>query len=65
MLGAAPVAKETDPAAYTLNLQANYIAHQATPGAFEQSIELYQQALEIAPDYIQPWLNLAVIYTVQ
>ena len=65
LLGAAPVAKETDPAAYTLNLQANYMAHQATPGAFEQSIELYQQALEIAPDYIQPWLNLAVIYTVQ
>jgi len=65
LLGAAPTAKETDPAAYTLNLQANYMARQATPEAFEQSIALYQQALEIASDYIQPWLNLAVIYTVQ
>jgi len=65
LLGAAPVAKETEPAAYTLNLQANYVAHQVTPGAFEKSIALYQQALEIAPEYIQPWLNLAVIYTVQ
>jgi len=65
LLGVAPAAKETDPAAYTLVLQANHMSIQGTPETFEQSIALYQQALEIAPDYTAAWLNLAVVYTVQ
>jgi len=65
LLGAAPAARETDPAAYTLVLQADYMAIQGTPETMEQSIALYQQALEIAPDYAVGWTDLAAIYTVQ
>jgi TolB-like protein/Flp pilus assembly protein TadD len=62
LLGAAPVAMETDPEAYSLYLQARHLARQGTAKAFEQSIALYKQALAISPDYIAAWDGLAVVY---
>jgi len=65
LLGAAPTVEETDPEAYALYLQANQLSRGATPWGFEQSIVLYRQALEIAPDYAAAWVNLAVTYAAQ
>ena len=62
LLSAAPVAKETDPEAYALFLQARHLGRQGTAKAFEQAIALYQQALAIAPDYIAAWDGLSAVY---
>jgi len=65
LLGAALTVEETDPEAYALYLQANQLSRGATPWGFEQSIVLYMQALEIAPDHAAAWINLAVTYAAQ
>ncbi|MSQ99288.1 MAG: tetratricopeptide repeat protein [Xanthomonadales bacterium] len=65
LLGAAPAAKETDPAAYVLYLQARQLFRQGTAEGFEQSIVLYQQALAIAPDYAAAWAGLSESYSRQ
>ncbi|MEE8042170.1 MAG: tetratricopeptide repeat protein, partial [Pseudomonadales bacterium] len=65
LLSAAPVARETDPEAYALYLQARHLGRQGTAKAFEQSIALYQQALTIAPDYVEAWDGLAAVYSDQ
>jgi tetratricopeptide (TPR) repeat protein len=65
LLGAAPTVRKTDPAAYALFLQARYLFHQGTSDSFEQSSALYQQALEIDPDYAAAWAGLALLNTVQ
>ncbi|MFB3077036.1 MAG: hypothetical protein ACE1Y4_03425, partial [Lysobacterales bacterium] len=61
LLGAAPTVREIDPAAYALFLQARYMAHQGTPEAWEQSLALYEQVLEIYPDYAAAWVGLAAM----
>lgn len=65
LLGAAPEAKETDPAAYVLYLQARQLQRQRTPEGHAQSIDLYQRALAIAPDYAASWVGLSENYSVQ
>ena len=60
LLGAAPKAKQKDPRAYALFLQARDVGYQATPSAFEQAISLYRQALAIDPAYAEAWDGLAV-----
>ncbi len=65
LLGAAPKAKETDPAAYVLALQARQLLRQGTAEGFEQSMALYQQALAIAPDYATAWAGLSESYSRQ
>jgi len=65
LLGDAPTVKETDPEAYALYLQARHLRRQDTPEAYEQSIALYQQALEIDPDYAAAWDGLARNYARQ
>jgi len=59
LLGAVPTVEETDPAAYTLFLQARHLGRQFTADGFKHSIALYQQALEIVPDYAAVWAGLA------
>jgi TolB-like protein/Tfp pilus assembly protein PilF len=51
LLGAAPKARETDPEAYALYLQAAQLERQGTAGAFAQSDALYRRALAIDPRY--------------
>jgi TolB-like protein/class 3 adenylate cyclase/Tfp pilus assembly protein PilF len=62
LLNGVPTVKETDPEAYALYLQARHLSRQDTPLAYEQSISLYQQALEVDPDYAASWDGLATIY---
>jgi TolB-like protein/class 3 adenylate cyclase/Flp pilus assembly protein TadD len=59
LLGAAPTARQTDPKAYTLYLQAVQLGRQNTPEAFTQSDALYRQVLEIDPRYAPAWHGLA------
>jgi TolB-like protein/cytochrome c-type biogenesis protein CcmH/NrfG len=59
LLGVAPTVEKTDPAAYALFLQARHLARQVTPGVFERSNTMYEQALEIEPDYAAAWAGLA------
>src|SRR5262245_29352342 len=44
LLGAAPIAKTTDPKAYALFLRARELARLLTEASLEQAIPLYQQA---------------------
>jgi TolB-like protein/cytochrome c-type biogenesis protein CcmH/NrfG len=62
LLGDAPKAKTTDPEAYALFLQAREMQRQYNSAAFEQSIELYRQALAIGPTYAAAWVGLATVY---
>jgi adenylate cyclase len=65
LLGSVPPAEETDPRAYALMLQARYLARLGTAEGYSDSISLYQQALEIAPDYLAALDGLAANYTNQ
>ena len=65
LLGTAPTVEETDPEAYALFLLARQLYRQGTVESIEQSIALYEQALEIAPDYAAPWAGLANSYITQ
>ncbi|HKX56856.1 MAG TPA: tetratricopeptide repeat protein [Xanthomonadales bacterium] len=62
LLGEIPAAEEIDSRAYALLLQARYLARQGTAQAYEDSIKLYQQALEIHPDYLSALDGLAANY---
>ena len=62
LLGEVPVPEEIDSQAYALLLQARYLARQGTAAAYEDSIKLYQQALEIHPDYLSALDGLAANY---
>jgi TolB-like protein/Tfp pilus assembly protein PilF len=62
LLGQIPHAKEVNPEAYSLYLQARHLRRQFSAESYEQSIALYQQALAIEPDYPAAWIGLAVVY---
>jgi tetratricopeptide (TPR) repeat protein len=59
LLGAVPTARQTDPKAYALYLQARQLGYLGTGDAFKQSDALYRQALEIDPRYAPAWDGLA------
>ena len=62
LLGNVPRVEETDPEAYALSLQALHFSNLLTPEGWEQSIALYQQVLDIAPDYSPAWAGLSRNY---
>jgi len=62
LLGAVPRSRHIDTKAYALFLQARELARQYNAEAFERSIDLYKQALVIAPDYVAAWAGLAEDY---
>lgn len=62
LLGNVPRARQTDPEAFTLFLQARYYLDQFTPESLEKSAEIYQQALVLAPDYPPALKGLAEVY---
>ena len=59
LLGAAPKARTTDPAAYALYLQAVQLGRQHTAEAFKQSDALYRKVLAIDPRYAPAWVGLS------
>jgi TolB-like protein/tetratricopeptide (TPR) repeat protein len=65
LLGEAPKVIETDPEAYALVLQARQLNHQGTAESWERSLDLYQQALAIAPDYAPAWAGISNVYMKQ
>jgi TolB-like protein/Tfp pilus assembly protein PilF len=65
LLGTAPTVDETDPEAFALFLQARQLFRQGTAESLEQSIALYERALEIEPDYAAAWAGLANNYITQ
>jgi TolB-like protein/Tfp pilus assembly protein PilF len=65
LLGGAPKAQETEPAAYALFLQARFLGRQFTAESLEQSIDLYRQALAIDPEYAPAWDHLSASYSNQ
>ncbi len=63
--GQSPSVKETDTRAYTLFLQARYLANQFTPESLDQAATLYREALDIDPDYSRAWSGLGWVYANQ
>jgi len=62
LLGAAPKAAVTVPAAYALYLKGLEQARLGSIQSHEAAIQFYQEALAISPDYAQAWAALADIY---
>ena len=58
LLGAAPKARTTDPAAYALYLQAVQLARQSNDEAYKQSDALFREVLAIDPQYAPAWTEL-------
>jgi tetratricopeptide (TPR) repeat protein len=65
LLGAVPTARQTDPTAYAMYLQARQLGHQGTADAAKQSDALYHQALAIDPRYAPAWEQLASNYILE
>ena len=65
LLGATPKARESDPKAYALYLQARQLLRKGTAKNLEESIAVNQQALAIDPGYAAAWVGLAVTYLSQ
>jgi tetratricopeptide (TPR) repeat protein len=59
LLGAVPKARETDPRAYALYLQAIQLGNQLTIETLGKSDELHRQVLDIDPRYVGAWVGLA------
>jgi tetratricopeptide (TPR) repeat protein len=62
LLGSAPMAKATDPRAYSIYLQARHFGRQGQSDSKERSIALFRQALAIDPCYAGAWVGLAQQY---
>jgi TolB-like protein/DNA-binding winged helix-turn-helix (wHTH) protein/Flp pilus assembly protein TadD len=62
LLGAASKAKNPNPEAYALVLQARQVALQRTSAGYERAIALFQQALRSDPGYAAAWVGLARVY---
>jgi TolB-like protein/Flp pilus assembly protein TadD len=54
--------QNSSPEAYALLLQVRHLFRLATPEAWEQSIDLLQEAISIDPTYAEAWSSLADIY---
>jgi len=65
LLGSAPTSEEIDPEAYALFLQARYLARQNSLIAYDQSIDLFKQVLDITPNSAAAWNGIASIYREQ
>lgn len=62
LLGAVPQARETNPEAYALYLQARHLGRQGTAEALEQSVALLEQALAVDSNYVPAWRGLSANY---
>ncbi|MGB6604770.1 MAG: protein kinase [Steroidobacteraceae bacterium] len=57
--------REPDVRAYNLVLEGNYFKARRTLADVEKATQLYQQAIEINPDYALAWARLASAYFVE
>lgn len=65
LLGTAPSARETNPEAFTLYLQARELGRRNTAESLEQSNTLYRQVLESDPGFAAAWTGLSINYAQQ
>lgn len=65
LLEAAPSVDVPSSDAYDLVLQARYLHRQSTPAAFAKALELFNQAVEVDPEYASAWAGLALEYMSQ
>jgi len=62
LLGEAPKSRRTDPAAYQLFLEGQYLKRQISRDSLNRAIEAFKQAVEIDPAYVPAWAELADTY---
>lgn len=65
LLGAAPKARTTDPAAYTAFLQARQFSQLGTAEGLDRAVALYRQTLAIDPGYAPALVGLSTSYANQ
>jgi adenylate cyclase len=62
LLGEAPKARKTEPAAYQLFLEGLHLKRQLSGDSLHKAIEAFNQAVEIDPSYAPAWAELADTY---
>lgn len=62
LLGEAPKVRITDPAAYQLFLQGQYLKRRITAESSLKAIDAFKKAVEIDPSYAPAWAELADAY---
>jgi TolB-like protein/Flp pilus assembly protein TadD len=62
LLGEAPVTRRTDPAAYQLFLEGQYLKRQIEDESLNRAVEAFKEAVEIDPSYVPAWAELADTY---
>jgi TolB-like protein/Flp pilus assembly protein TadD len=62
LLGEAPRARKTDPEAYQLFLEGQYLKRQITSESLNAAVEAFRKAVEIDPSYAPAWAELADTY---
>ena len=62
LLGEAPKVRETDPEAYQLFLEGQFLRRQVTEDSLPKAIEIFKKALDIDPGYVPAWAELAYTY---
>jgi TolB-like protein len=62
LLGEAPKTRKTDPEAYQLYLEGQYLKHQISSGPLNRAVDAFRKAVEIDPSYAPAWAELADTY---
>ena len=62
LLGAAPKSQQINEQAYKMALQARYFWNRRAEGDADAAFDLYQKALELAPEYAPAWAGISVAY---
>jgi len=62
LLGEAPKARRTDPVAYQLFLEGQYLKRRISRDSLDRAIEAFKQAVAIDPAYVPAWAELADTY---
>ncbi|MGI9265699.1 MAG: tetratricopeptide repeat protein [Gammaproteobacteria bacterium] len=62
LLGETPRSQQIDEQAYKMALQARYFWNRRSEGDGQAAFDLYQQALELAPEYAPAWAGISVAY---
>lgn len=62
LLGEAPKVRKTDPKAYQLFLEGQYLKRRISKDSLGRAIEAFKQVVEIDPAYVPAWAELADTY---
>ena len=62
LLGEVPKTRKTDPVAYQLFLEGQYLKRQISVDSLNRAIQAFKQAVEIDPAYVPAWAELADTY---